>query len=196
MYRKLLITGFEPFGRETVNPSWEAVRNLPEVIGPWHLKKLQIPVEYTNAAKIILEEAQKLQPEAILCIGQAGKRSGVTPEAVAINLRDAAAPDNAGLLQQNIPVVPGGPAAYFTTVPVRNIVEAIKAANIPASLSLSAGAYVCNDVLYTLLNRYHGSETRVGFIHVPYLPEQAKEGIPSLTLEQITQALVAAIEVL
>ena len=194
MSKTLLITGFEPFGGETVNPSWEAVARLPDIIGKWQLAKMQIPVEYGKAAQTVIDKANNLAPDAILCIGQAGGRSAVTPEVVAINLREAASPDNAGLLQQNVPVIPGGPDAYFATVPVRNMVSAIKAACIPASLSLSAGAYVCNDTLYSLLHKYHGTETLVGFIHVPYLPEQAKEGVPSLTLEQITSGLSAAVE--
>jgi len=194
--KELLITGFEPFGGENINPSWEAVSLLPEIIGSWHLTKLRIPVEYTNAAALVIQKSQKLRPDAILCIGQAGGRSGVTPEAIAINLRDSAAPDNAGLLQANTPIISEGPAAYFTTVPVREMVAAIKSKGIPASRSLSAGAYVCNDVLYTLLHHFQGTKTQIGFIHVPYLPEQAKEGIPALELAQIVTALTAAIEVM
>ncbi len=194
MKKQLFITGFEPFGGESINPSWEAVQRLPDDIGSFHLTKLQIPVEYGNAANIVIENGLICKADVILCVGQAGKRTGVTPEAVAINLREAATPDNAGILQQNVPVIPGGPDAYFATVDVRKMVEAMQAKNIPASLSLSAGAYVCNDVLYTLLHRFHGTNTKVGFIHVPYLPEQAKEGIASLTLNQITDALVAAIQ--
>lgn len=193
MYKKLLITGFEPFGGETVNPSWEAVQRLPDTIGSYRLIKLQIPVEYGNAANIVSQEATLCKADVILCVGQAGGRSGVTPEAAAINLRDSASADNTGLLQQNTPVIPGGPDAYFATVPVRDMVNAIQAANIPSSLSLSAGAYVCNDVLYTLLHRFHGTNTKVGFIHVPYLPEQAKEGVPRLPLRRIIEALSAAI---
>ena len=193
MHKQLLITGFEPFGGESVNPSWEAVKSLPEIIGSFQLTKQQIPVEYGKAADLVTEQASLCKADVILCVGQAGGRSGVTPEAIGINLRDATAPDNAGLLQQNIPVIPGGPAAYFATAPVRDMVKAIQAENISASLSLSAGTYVCNDVLYTLLHRYHGTNTKVGFIHVPYLPKQAKEGVPSLSLEKIVIALTAAI---
>ena len=193
MSKKLLITGFEPFGGETINPSWEAVKRLPDKIGNFQLIKIQIPVEYGRAAQIIAEQAAKRNPHVILCIGQAGGRKGVTPEAVAINLRDTASPDNAGFLQQNVPVIPGGPDAYFATVPVRDMVKAIQAISILASLSLSAGAYVCNDVLYTLLHHFHSTDTKVGFIHVPYLPEQAKEGVPSLPLPDIVNALSAAI---
>ena len=196
MCKQLLITGFEPFGGEVINPSWEAVQALPGKIGSYRLTKLQIPVEYGNAADIVIQHANMLNADRILCVGQAGGRSGVTPEAVGINLRDSASPDNAGLLQCNTPVIPNGPAAYFSTAPVREIVAAIKAMQLPASLSLSAGAYVCNDVLYTLLHRFHGTKTQVGFIHVPFLPEQAKEGVPSLPAAQITAALQAAIEVL
>lgn len=193
MYNRLLITGFEPFGGESVNPSWEAVKNLPEIIGSFQLTKHQIPVEYGKAADLVTQRASICKADVILCVGQAGGRSGVTPEAIGINLRDAAAPDNSGVLQKNVPVIPGGPDAYFTTVPVRDMVDAIRTVNIPASLSLSAGAYVCNDVLYTLLHRYHGTNTKVGFIHVPHLTEQAKEGVPCLSLEKIVTALTAGI---
>ena len=193
MNKQLLITGFEPFGGESINPSWEAVQRLPDKIGHFQLMKIQIPVEYGKAAQIVAKQAAQYDPDVILCIGQAGGRKGITPEAVAINLRDTASPDNAGLLQQNVPVISDGPDAYFATVPVREMVKAIQAMNIPASLSLSAGAYVCNDVLYTLLHRFHGTNTKVGFLHVPYLPEQAKEGVPFLPLPDIINALSAAI---
>ena len=194
--KKLLITGFDPFGGEAVNPSWEAVRQLSEEIGSYRLTRLQIPTVFEKAAQTVLDVAAQLNPHVILCIGQAGGRSAVTPEAVAINLREARIADNEGVQPINTPVVPEGPAAYFTTVPVREMVAAIQTAGLPAALSLSAGAFVCNDVLYTLLHHYHSTDTRVGFIHVPYLPQQAKENQPSMTLEEITAALEAAIKVL
>ncbi len=193
MMKQLLITGFDPFGGEAINPSWEAVQRLPDVIGSYRLTRLQIPTVFATAASTVWDAAAQLQPDVILCIGQAGGRSAVTPEVVAINLREARIADNAGHQPLNTPVVPGGPAAYFSTVPVRQMTEAIEKAGIPAALSLSAGAFVCNDVLYTLLHRCEGTSTRVGFIHVPYLPQQAREGQPSLTLEEITAALQAAI---
>ena len=194
--KKLLITGFDPFGGEAVNPSWEAVQLLSDEIGNYRLTRRQIPTVFDKAAKIVLDAAAQLTPDVILCIGQAGGRSAVTPEAVAINLREARIADNEGVQPINTPVVPEGPAAYFTTVPVREMVAAIQTAGLPAALSLSAGAFVCNDVLYTLLHHYHSTDTRVGFIHVPYLPQQAKENQPSMTLEEITAALEAAIKVL
>ena len=131
----------------------------------------------------------------ILCIGQAGGRSGVTPEVVAINLREARIPDNAGNQPSAVPVVKDAPAAYFSTAPVRAMVQAINDEGIPAALSYSAGTFVCNDVLYSLLHHYHGTQTKVGFVHVPFLPEQVKENAPAMALEQIAAALTAAISV-
>lgn len=191
--KKLLITGFDPFGGESVNPSWEAVKLLPEAVGAYQLTKLQIPTVFGLAARTVLETAEVLQPEVILCIGQAGGRSNITPEVVGINLREAKIADNAGAQPVNVPIVSGGPAAYFATVPVRKMVSAMEQASFPAALSYTAGTFVCNDVLYSLLHHYDGSPVRVGFIHVPFLPEQAKEGVPSMPLEQIAQALEAAI---
>ena len=191
--KKLLITGFDPFGGESVNPSWEAVKLLPEAVGAYQLTKLQIPTVFGLAARTVLETAEVLQPEVILCIGQAGGRSNITPEVVGINLREAKIADNAGAQPVNVPIVSGGPAAYFATVPVRKMVSAMEQASFPAALSYTAGTFVCNDVLYSLLHHYDGSQVRVGFIHVPFLPEQAKEGVPSMPLEQIAQALEAAI---
>ena len=193
--KQLLITGFEPFGGETVNPSWEAVRLLPEELGDYRLTKLQIPTVFGRAAGTVLETARTLHPDVILCIGQAGGRSGVTPEVVGINLREARIPDNAGNQPENVPVVENAPAAYFSTVPVRAMVGAIRDAGVPAALSYSAGAFVCNDVLFSLLHHYRETGTRVGFVHVPFLPEQAKEAVPSLPLADIVRALTAAIGV-
>lgn len=192
--KKLLITGFDPFGAETINPSWEAVKLLPDQIGAFDLTKLQIPTKFTLAAQSVLQTAQVLQPDAILCIGQAGGRDSITPEVVAINLREAAIADNAGILAQNEPVIAGAPTAYFATAPVRDMVAAMKKAGIPAKLSYSAGAFVCNDTLYTLLHHFENTKIQVGFLHVPFLPEQAKEGVPSLPLEKIAEALRIAIE--
>lgn len=194
--KKLMITGFDPFGGESVNPSWEAVRRLPEMIGQWCLTKCQLPTVFGTAGQVALAEAERLQPDVILCVGQAGGRNAVTPEVVGINLREARIADNAGVQPTNEPVCPEGPAAYFATVPVREMVDAINSVGIPAALSYSAGAFVCNDVLYTLLHRYDGTSVRVGFIHVPFIPEQAKAGEPSLPLEMIVQALKTAVDVL
>lgn len=194
--KKLLITGFDPFGGECINPSWEAVRLLPETIGAFSLTRLQIPTVFGHAAEKVLAAAKELRPDVILSIGQAGGRKAITPEVIGINLREAAIPDNAGSQPVNTPVIEGGPDACFATVPVREMVKGITGAGLPAALSYSAGAFVCNDVLYTLLHHYRGTATRVGFIHVPFLPEQAKENVPCMTLEQIVCGLTAAIEAL
>ena len=191
--KKLLITGFDPFGGEKVNPSWEAVKRLPDVIGAYGLVKLQLPTMFGRAAELLVEKAEEIQPAAVISVGQAGGRKGITPEVVGINLREAGIPDNAGSQPANEPVIPGGPAAYFATLPVREMAAAMKEAGLPCGLSYSAGAFVCNDVLYTLLHHYSGTDTRVGFIHVPFLPEQAADGVPSLPLEEIVRGLEAAI---
>ncbi len=192
--RKLLITGFDPFGGESINPSWEAVRSLPDTVGTYSVTKLCIPTEFDRAAQCVLECAKELSPDVIICVGQAGGRVAVTPEMVGINLRFASIPDNAGLQPQDTPAAADGPAAYFTTLPVRRIAESVKAAGIPCAVSYSAGTFVCNDVMYTLLHTFRNTVVRTGFIHVPYLPEQVKNGEPSLSLEQITAALRIAIE--
>lgn len=194
--KKLLITGFDPFGGERINPSWEAVKLLPETIGEYALTKLQIPTVFGLAAEAALAAARDLSPDVILSVGQAGGRKAVTPEVIGINLREAGIPDNMGNRPVNTPVIAGGPDACFATVPVREMVKSITSAGLPAALSFSAGAFVCNDVLYTLLHHYRCTDTRVGFIHVPFLPEQAKENVPSMALSQIVSGLTAAIEAL
>ena len=189
--KRLLITGFDPFGGAKINPAWEAVKLLPEQVGKYALCKLEIPTVFGLAAQRVLQKAEELKPQVILCVGQAGGRSAVTPERIGVNIRDARIPDNAGNQPRGKFCVPEGPAAYFATVPVMAMEEAIRAAGLPATVSNSAGAFVCNDVLYTLLHRYAGTDVKVGFIHVPYLPEQ---GTPSLPLADTVKALIAAIE--
>lgn len=191
--KQLLITGFDPFGGETVNPSWEAVKQLDNTIGSYQLTKLQLPTVFGKAADALLSAAKELQPDAILSIGQAGGRAGITPEVIGINLREARIPDNAGNQPVNQPIVPDGPAAYFATVPVREMAAAMQTGGIPCTLSYSAGAFVCNDVLYSVLHHYHGTDTRVGFLHVPFLPQQAKENQPFMTLDEIVRGLTLAI---
>lgn len=193
--KQLLITGFDPFGGETVNPSWEAVSRLPEVIGDYHLTKLQIPTVFRTAAEAVLAAADPA-PDVILCVGQAGGRDAVTPERIAINCMDAKRPDNAGNQPAEAPVLPGGPDGIFATVPVRAMAEAITAAGLPGKVSNTAGTFVCNDTLYRLLHHWAGTGTRVGFIHVPHLPEQAPDGAPSMALAEILAALTAAIRAL
>lgn len=190
MKQILLITGFDPFGGGEVNPSWEAVRLLTEQVGKWKLCKLQIPTVFGLAADTVLKKAEEIGAMAILCIGQAGGRSAVTPERIGINMRTARIPDNLGNQPVEQPVVPGGPDGLFATVDVAAMAQGIQDAGLPGVVSNSAGTFVCNDVLYTLLHHYRGTDVKVGFIHVPYLPEQ---GEPSLPLSDTVKALSAAI---
>ena len=191
--KKLLITGFDAFGGTEENPSWLAVQALPEQVGNYVLHKLQLPTVFGVAADIALAKAAEIAPDAIISVGVAAGRDAVTPERIAVNIRDARIPDNAGNQPRGILVDSQGPAAYFSTLPVEAMAQAIRDAQIPATVSNSAGSFVCNDVMYALLHRYAGTSVQTGFIHVPQLPRQ---GNPSLELERITVALQAAIGVL
>lgn len=190
MQRKILITGFDPFGGAAVNPAWEAVKRLPDVVGDFMLCKLEIPTVFGLGAEKVLERAREFCPDVILCVGQAGGRASVTPERIAVNIRDAKIRDNQGNQPVGEFVIEEGPAAYFATVPVAEMANAIRRENLPGQVSNSAGAFVCNDTLYILLHHYAGTAVKVGFIHVPWLPEQ---GSPSLELEKTVLALEAAI---
>ena len=191
--KKLLITGFDPFGGESVNPRWEAVKLLPDTVGNYQLHKLQIPTVFGLAPQKVLEAARAIEPDVIISVGQAGTRDSVTPERIGINMRSARIADNAGRIPVEERIVPDGPDGLFSPLPVAAMVDAIRAANLPATISNTAGTFVCNDTLYSLLHHYQGTPVRCGFIHVPWLPEQ---GTPNLTLEHTVQALIAAISAL
>lgn len=189
--KKLLITGFEPFGGEKINPSWSAVELLPSEICGYALTKLCVPVTFDGAAGCVIDAAKQADADVVLCIGQAGGRRAITPELVGINLRYATVPDNNGAQPKDEPVICGACDACFSTLPVRKMANAINASGIPSSVSYSAGTYVCNDLLYSLLAYFKESKTRVGFIHVPYCSDQSKE--PSMDIDMIVKALVIAI---
>lgn len=188
--KKLLITGFAPFGGADVNPSWLAVQALPDRVGDFILCKLEIPTVFGDAAALVLRKAAEEKADVVLSVGMAAGRDAVTPERIAVNIRDARIPDNAGNQPRGEFVAPDGPAAYFATVPVEKMAQAIRDRQIRATVSNSAGAYVCNDVMYSLLHHFAGTAVKAGFIHVPQLPQQ---GTPSMELEQIISALEAAI---
>ena len=162
----VLITGFEPFGGETVNPAWEAVRRLPEEIAGARIIKREISVEYDAAPQQLRSMIGEMRPDVIICVGQAGGRAGVTPEYAALNVADAASADNAGVIRSGERLIDGAPDAYFATLPVREMVDALRAADIPAAVSYTAGTYVCNCVMYHALHAA-GPGTIAGFIHVP-----------------------------
>lgn len=190
--KKLLITGFEPFGEEQINPSWEALKLLPDNIAGYDIHKLRLPVTFGEAARMVIDEADKIQPEVIVSIGQAGGREAITPELVGINLKNASIADNCGNKPIDEPIILNGADAHFSTLPVRKIANRITENGIPSKVSYSAGTYVCNDVLYTLLSHYKNTEVLIGFIHVPYCKEQNKE--PYMSLDDIAKALTIAIE--
>ena len=191
--KRILVTGFDPFGGQPVNPAREAVLRLPDTVGGYEITKLEIPTVFGLAAETVLQAAEELRPHAVLCVGQAGGRGAVTPEVVAINLREASIPDNAGNIPVNTPVMENAPAAYFATLPVRDMVRAVRERGIPCALSYTAGTFVCNDLLYTLLHRYRDTDVKVGFVHIPFLPEQAGKGVPSMELNTVVEALTAMI---
>ena len=191
--KKLLISGFDPFGGAKINPSFEAVKLLPDTIGEYELTKIELPTVFGRAAEIMIEKVKEMRPDAVICVGQAGGRRGITPEVIGINLREASIADNSGAQPKNMPIRTSAPDGIFSTLPVREMVEAIKAQDLPASLSFSAGAFVCNDLLYSLLYEFKETDIKIGFIHVPFLPEQAKEGVPCMALDDIVRGLSAAI---
>lgn len=198
--KKLLITGFDPFGGESINPSWEAVKLLPDIIGDYEIHKMEIPTIFYKAFEMISKKAEEIKPDVIIAVGQAGGRKGITPERVGINLMDASIPDNEGNKINDKAIIEKGENAYFTTLNVKKMVEAIKEAGLPASVSLSAGAFVCNNVLYLLLDKYKNTNVKAGFIHVPFIPSQLenkknKEILPSMELCDIAKGLEAAIKV-
>lgn len=190
MEKRLLITGFDAFGGSEENPSWLAVSQLPDTVGGFTLKKCMIPTVFGRSAQEVLAAAEDFQPDVILCVGVAAGRDAVTPERIAVNIRDARIPDNAGNQPVGEFVVADAPAAYFSTVPVAAMAQAIRDAGVPGTVSNSAGAFVCNDTLYLLLHHFAGTSTRVGFIHVPAAPHQHAVSLP---LEKTIQALISAI---
>ncbi len=196
---RILVTGFDPFGDEAVNPAWEAVRLLPDVIAGADIVKLQVPTVFEACFAAVEKAMDRYAPDAVLSVGQAGGRFDICVERVAVNLADGRIPDNAGFLAVDATIREGGQNAYFATVPVKAMVESIRSKGIPASVSYSAGTYVCNDLLYCLLYAAaeRGSGVRAGFIHIPYMPAQAvgkPSGTPSMSVETSAAAIEAAIQ--
>lgn len=193
--KRLLITGFVPFGGDKLNPSWEAVSALPETVGQWELVKKQMPVSFRGAPEALFKALDECEPDAVLLVGVAAGRVAVTPERQGVNEMTARIPDNEGYAPQNEPIVPGGPEVLFSTLPVEDMAEAIQAAGVSAQTSDSAGRYVCNVLLYSALYRLEQADDPipVAFIHVPAIPEMGLD-VPTLTLEEIEKALTAAIE--
>ncbi len=200
---KVLVTGFDPFGGETVNPSWQAAHALHRRQIAGHLVvAASLPTAFGQAVQRLDELLQLNRPALVVCVGQAGGRSAISLERVAINVDDARIPDNTGAQPVDEPVVPGGPAAYFSTLPIKAMLQTLQQAGIAAEVSQTAGTFVCNHVFYGLMHllatRKAHRQTRGGFIHVPYLPEQSKlanlqPGPPSMPLASMVAGLRLAL---
>ena len=194
--KKLLLTAFTPFDGERINPALEAVKLVKDKIGNLEIIKLEVPTVFGKSIDTVREAIEREKPDFVLSIGQAGGRAEITPERVAINLNDARIPDNEGNQPIDEPIFPDGENAYFSTLPVKAMVEAIRREGLPSSLSNSAGTYVCNHLMYGVLYYLDKRPSmKAGFIHVPYIPEQVKnkKEMPALPLSDIVRGLEAAI---
>ena len=196
--KTVLVTGFAPFGKETVNPSYEAVKLLPDKILDAVIVKAEIPVVFRKSGQILEALVDAERPDLVVLVGQAGGRASMEVERIAINCEDCPPdfPDNEGNAPADAPIVPDGPAAYFSTLPIKAMVQRMQQHNIPAQISNSAGTYVCNDLMYHLLHLLHTRYPAVsgGFIHVPYATLQRHTALPSMPLEEIAKGLQCAIE--
>ena len=194
---KVLITGFDPFDDEAINPAWEAINALPDVIDGIEVIKVQIPTVFKKSAKKLFETIEAVKPDAVICVGQAGGRFDFNVERIAINVDDARIPDNEGKQPIDEKIFEDGENAYFATLPIKAMVEEARKAGVPASVSNSAGTFVCNHIMYSLL--YYISKNnlniRGGFIHVPYIAQQVigKKNMPFMEVTTITKGLEASI---
>lgn len=194
MMRKLLLTGFDPFAHYNINPSWEAVKALPDVIGNFAVAKLMLPNIYGTAGRLLVEEAERIKPDVILMTGMDSGSTKLHIDTVAVNLRDALIEDNKGTKPWGEPVVPGAPAAYFATIPVHKLVARLQKQGCPVRLGYCTGGYVCNDIFYMAARHFAGSNVKVGFIHVPLLPEMVFDEKLALPLEETVKILRQIIE--
>ncbi len=194
---KLLLTAFDPFGGESVNPALEAVKLVADRIGDIDIVKLEVPTVFRKSIETVVAAMEREKPDYVLCVGQAGGRFGITPERVAINLDDARIKDNEGNQPIDAPIFEDGEPAYFSNLPVKAMVEEIKKAGLPASLSNTAGTFVCNHlmygVLYTIDKKYGG--VKGGFVHVPFTTAQVveKPNVPCMSLADIAKGLESAV---
>lgn len=199
--KTVLVTGFEPFDGEPVNAAWEVVQTLSErSIEGAHLVIRQLPTVFGESRRALAQAMTEVEPDLVVCVGQAGGRRAVSVERIGVNMDDARIPDNAGQQPTEQPIEPSAPAGYFSTLPVRRIVEAVRERGIPAEESWSAGAYVCNHILFGLMHLLAQSPwrergVRGGFIHIPFLPEQAvrHHNAPCLPKTLVAEALETAI---
>ena len=194
---KILVTGFQPFGGQDVNPALEAVRALPAQVAGAEILRVEVPVTYEHAAATVAAAVAEHEPDAVVCVGQAAGRPCVTVERVAINVDDCEAADNAGVVRADVPICAEGPAAYFASLPVRDMVRAVEEAGLPCRISDSAGTYVCNHLMYSMLHlaACERPSMLAGFVHVPLLHEQTirgdMRGKASMSKQDIVASLTA-----
>lgn len=198
--KKVLLTGFEPFGGEKINPALEIIKELAAAkIEGVVLHTAQIPVVCKKSIIALEEKIDALSPDIVICVGQAGGRSEITIERVAINVDDYRIADNEGNKPIDVPVIEKAPAAYFSTLPLKSIVKGLRKAAIPASVSNTAGTFVCNHLFFGLMHKLSASPKKVrgGFIHIPFLPEQVidKPNTASMSLSMMIKAIKIAIEI-
>ncbi|MBS7807016.1 pyroglutamyl-peptidase I [Variovorax sp. PCZ-1] len=201
--KTLLLTGFEPFGDDpgalSLNPSLSIAQALNgQKIGVWRVAGEVLPCEFGRSVRVLKTLMREYEPEAILCLGQAGGRSAISIERIAVNWDEAALADNAGVLRTGQAILKTAPAAYFSTLPIHDMRDALLEAGLPAELSSTAGHFVCNHVFFSLMHMLRGQATPAGFVHVPYLPEQAKltgaAQTPSMSLGSMNAAIRCVIE--
>jgi pyroglutamyl-peptidase len=199
MMKTVLLTGFEPFDGAAINPAWEAVRRLDGWAGDgFRVEVRELPCVFGRAAEALCAAVDEVRPDVAIAVGQAGGRPEISVERIAINVDDARILDNAGQQPVDLPIVADGPAAYFTTLPIKAMVAAMRAHGLKAGVSQTAGTFVCNHVFYALMHHVRQAPIKAGFIHVPFLPEQAArypEPTPSMALDDIVAALRIAVEV-
>ena len=195
---RILVTGFDPFGGESINPALEAVKKISNNIDGVEIIKIEVPTVFKKSIDTLDKAMEEHKPDVVLCVGQAGGRFDITPEKIAINLDDARIKDNEGNNPIDEPIFKDGEIAYFSSLPVKAIVKNIKENNIPSSVSYSAGTFVCNHIMYGLLYLIDKKYKNVkgGFIHVPFIPSQVleKKNMPSMALEDITKGLEFALK--
>ena len=193
---KILLTAFDPFGGETINPSLEAINLVPDQIDDITVIKLEVPTVFDKSINVVVEAIEKHQPDAVVCIGQAGGRTAITPERIAINIDDAGIPDNENNQPIDRFIRADGPAAYFSTLPIKAMVASMREADIPAKISNTAGTFVCNHLMYGLLYTLdkHYPHIKGGFVHVPYVPSQVRgRPLPAMALSDIVEGLECSI---
>ncbi|MCF7931137.1 MAG: pyroglutamyl-peptidase I, partial [Acholeplasmataceae bacterium] len=190
--------GFSPFDQEVINPSYESLKFLPNQIGQFSIIICELPTIFNDSAKQLISLIKDIEPDYLLMFGQAGGRTSISIERVAINIDDASIPDNRGNQPKDQPIISDGPSAYFSTLPIKKIKEHLVNHGIPTSISNSAGTFVCNHLMYQVLHflEINNIKTKSGFIHVPYIHEQTKEkiGMYSMSLEDITKAVTIIIK--